>query len=572
MSEVNIAAPANYRDQKIQTSAFVQDTWKITHKLTLDYGLRYDFGTYLRERAGREAAFSPTVADPSAAGHPGAGIYEATCKCNFAQDYPWAFAPRIGLAYQLGTKSVLRGGFGIVYAPTAYAQGTVVADVDSGTPGYGNYIFQLQNGIPSSIHPVWPTFSAAAGTVSGTVGTGPAVLGPSAGRPPRQYQWSVGVQRQLTRNLVLEASYVGNQVIWLNAPGLSTLNAVSQQLLAQDGFQVGNLTDATLLNTTFANLSAAQKATLASRGVGLPYSTFPATQVVRQGIISFPQYNSLRPAAAALGDSWYDALQVVANQRLYHGLTLNANYMYSKALALTSSPDLFNRQLGKNLSTLDLPNQFRLSATYTIPTQKSGIFGNKILSNIVSGWQTGWYLQYQSAPILAPPASPTSVPISQWLGYGPGPAQMVPGQSLFATSWTDNNGVVHNTPIDINCHCFNPQTTVVLNPNAWTAVPNGQFAANQSSIRYYRGFRYPMENANFGRNFRIREKVTLQVRVDWTNIFNRLELPQPTTTGYTAAPTKVNNVYTGGFGAVIPTAGNGVSGMRSGQVIARITF
>ena len=81
-----------------------------------------------------------------------------------------------------------------------------------------------------------------------------------------------------------------------------------------------------------------------------------------------------------------------------------------------------------------------------------------------------------------------------------------------------------------------------------------------------------MENANFGRNFRLREKATLQLRVDWTNMFNRLELPQPTTTGYTAAATKVNGIYTGGFGTVVPTAGNGIAGMRSGQVIVRITF
>lgn len=574
VTSVSVNAPASYRDQKVQTSAYVQDTWKITRTLTLDLGLRYDFGTYLHERDGREAAFSVNVADPSAGGHPGGAIYEATCNCNFASNYPWAFGPRIGLAYRLGQKSVVRAGFGIVYAPTNYAQGTVVFGVSSGTPGYGNYAFQLQNGIPSSINPVWPTFSPSAGTLDGTVGAGPAVLGPSAGRPSRQYQWSLGVQRALTRNLVVEASYVGNRAIWLNAPGLSTLNKLSQPLLNQLGFQVGNLTDATLERTTFANLSAAQKTTLSSRGVGLPYAEFPTTQTIQQGILAFPQYNSLTPAAAALGDSWFDALQVVATQRFSHGLTVNANYMYSKALALMSSPDPFNRELGKNLSALDLPRQFRLSATYMIPTQRRGIFANKILSYIVSGWQTGWYLQYQSAPILSQPASPTTNPISYWLGYGPGPAQWN-GQSLYATTWTDNSGVTHNTPIDLNCHCFNPQTTVVLNPGAWSAVPDGQFAANQSSIRSFRGIRQPDEDANFGRNFQITEKATLQLRVEWTNIFNRLLLPQPTalaTTSYVTAPTKINGIYTGGYGTINPTSGNGITSMRTGQLIVRVTF
>ncbi len=185
----------------------------------------------------------------------------------------------------------------------------------------------------------------------------------------------------------------------------------------------------------------------------------------------------------------------------------------------------------------------------------------------------GWFLQYQSAPIIAQPATTTANPISQWLGYGPGPAQVVPGQNLFNSNWTDYDGVVHNTPIDINCHCFNPQTTIVLNPAAWTAVPNAQFAANQSSIRNYRGIRYPTENFNVARNFRIKEGVRLQIRADWSNIFNRLQLPQPiTNSSYLQAPTRVNGLYTGGFGTIVPTAGNGVSGMRSGQLLARLTF
>ena len=217
VSNVVISAPANYRDQKSQTSAYVQDTWKVTRSLTLDFGLRYDYGTYLREREGREGAFDVNTPDPAASGHPGGAIYEATCHCNFASNYPWAFAPRIGAAYQLGENTVLRAGFGIVYAPTTYAQGTVVSASNSGTPGYGDYAFQLQDGIPAALTPVWPNFNAAAGALAGTVGAGPAVLGPSAGRPPRQYQWSVGLQRALTRNLVVEASYVGNRVIWLNA-------------------------------------------------------------------------------------------------------------------------------------------------------------------------------------------------------------------------------------------------------------------------------------------------------------------------------------------------------------------
>ncbi len=577
VSNVTIAAPANYRDQKKQASGYLQDTWKLTRSLTLDFGMRYDFGTYLKERGGREAAFSATTPDPASGGRPGGAIFEATCNCSFASNYPWAFAPRIGAAYKINDKTVFRAGFGIVYAPTSYAQGTVVSQINSGTPGYGEYIFQLKNGIPASIHPVWPTFTADAGRIAGTVGAGPAVLGDTAGRPPRQYQWSIGVQRAVTRNLAVEASYVGNRVIWLNAPNLSTLNKLSVPQLNQMGFQIGNLTDSALERAAWNTLSPAQIATLSSRGIGLPYSNFPTTQLVRQAMLAFPQYSSLAPASAGLGNSWFDALQLVVTQRLYHGLTVSANYEYSKNLALTNSIDPFNRSLGKDLAPLDLPHQFRLSTTYTVPDQKSGFFGkNKLVSYAVSGWQIGAYLQYQSAPILGLPASPTTNPISQWLGYGPGPAQLIPGVNPLTSNWTDLSGVAHTTPIDLNCHCYDPRTTVVLNPAAWSAIPDGQFGANQSfDSRLSRDPRSRMRARTSGAISGSWKKLLCRSGPNGPTSSTGFLLPQqPTSAGaaYGTPATKVNGLYTGGFGTIIPTAGNGIATMRSGQLIARITF
>ena len=84
--------------------------------------------------------------------------------------------------------------------------------------------------------------------------------------------------------------------------------------------------------------------------------------------------------------------------------------------------------------------------------------------------------------------------------------------SPWSVDWYDNDGQHHTDPLNINCHCFDVTKTVVLNPAAFTNVPDGQFAANQSSIRSFRGFRYPSENANFSRNFRIKERYVLQIR------------------------------------------------------------
>jgi hypothetical protein len=116
----------------------------------------------------------------------------------------------------------------------------------------------------------------------------------------------------------------------------------------------------------------------------------------------------------------------------------------------------------------------------------------------------------------------------------------------------------------------------MFNPNAWENVPNGLWAADQSSIRWYRGIRIPQENANFSRSFRMKEGINLNVRVEFTNIFNRMQLPQATTAGnFASAPTRFTSgantgLYSGGFGTIVPV--NGTQGMRSGIFVGRLTF
>ena len=173
------------------------------------------------------------------------------------------------------------------------------------------------------------------------------------------------------------------------------------------------------------------------------------------------------------------------------------------------------------------------------------------------------------------------MPLSQFLGYGPGRAQLKKNadgsyMNPWSVDWTDNSGKHHTDPIDINCHCFDPTKTIVLNPNAWENIPDGQFAPDNSALRFYRGVRHPTENANISRNFRITERVQLNVRAEFNQVLNRMQLPQPTTTGnFASAPTTFKTganagLYSGGFGTIVPLSGT--SGMRTGQLIGRITF
>jgi len=582
-----IAEPPSITTTKKQLALFIQDTWKVTRKMTVDYGVRWDYSTYGREENGLLPNFSPTTPNPSAGGHPGAQIYEATCNCKFASNYPYAIGPRVGVAYQLNSKTVLRGGIGVVYTATNPPAGGINSNTDTtGAVGFGQWVGQLQGGIPSTLKPVFPNLTPNAAQGIGNVVAAPGFLDPNSDRPARQYQWSISLQRELARNLVVEASYVGNRGVWWPAGALTAMNALQVSDLTRYGFTIGNTADSALLTPQIGALSAAQKSTLAARGVNLPYSNFPGTQTVRQSLYPYPQYQGafgpgpgISPINAPLGKTWYDGFQLVVTERLWHGITFNANYTYSKNLDLMSSPDIFNRGLGKNLSVNDLPHQFRTSVQYITPR----VSGNKIVSNVLGDWTLGGYFQYQSPAILGRPASSGLFPISNYLGRGPGSAQLkidpATGtyMSPYAVNWTDYDGKVHPEPIDINCHCFDPTKTRVLNPAAWENIPDGQWANDFSNLRFYRGFRYPTENLNVGRTFRIKEGVSLNVRVEFSNAFNRIQLPQPTAGGpFTANITTQSTPGTyfgsinGGFGSVVPITGTANS--RTGLFVGRLTF
>jgi hypothetical protein len=383
--------------------------------------------------------------------------------------------------------------------------------------------------------------------------------------------------------------------VWNGGSGLVSNNDLTTASLSRFGLTLGDTTDRALLIAQWQNLTPGQRTTAAQKGISLPYNGFPQNQTVRQSLRAFPQYNtSVNPTAAPLGKNWYDSLQVTLTKRYSHGLTLNANYTFSKALSQSTSPDVFNRALGKNLSGADLPHQFRISAEYQTPRIGAGVpvFGKSWVSYLLSGWGLGIYAQYQSAQILERPAPGAGQPISDWLGRGPcvagafgpvGCAQLKKDpqtgdyMSPWAVNWTDYNGKVHAEPLDINCKCYDPAKTIVLNKDAWESVPNAQWANDYTNLRFWRGVRRPQESANLSRNFRFKEgRITLQIRAEVNNVFNRTLLPNPTTNGstsFTTAPTLTNGVYTGGFGSFgNVTGGAGLGAARSGLLIGRFQF
>ncbi len=586
-----IVAPANLSVSKTQLAFFAQDTWKITRKLTLDYGLRWDFGTYAREQYGRNASIGLAIANPSAGGHIGARQFEQTCNCNFATNYPSAFGPRLGLSYQINSKTVLRAGFGVVYNATSTASGDFSNTATSNATAAlsGQTVGLFKDGVPSSVRAAWPTFDPAVGQGVGSVIAMPNLLDRNAGRPARLLQWNIALQREINRNLVVDASYVANRGAWWNtgtASNLSTVNALSLATLQKYGFNdFTSSAESALLTTTVGALSATQKSTLAARGItGFPYAGFPTNQSVRQSLLDYPQYTGSGLAGAPLGNTWYDSFQLSVTQRFNRGLSFNLNYNYSKNLdTWTTIADVYNRGLNKNLSVNDLPHALRLSVQYTVPSMKNngwGFLSNRAVSSVLADWGVGAFLNYQSGAIIGRPTSSGSLPISNFLGRGPGNAQLKKNadgsyMNPWGVNWTDYDGKVHAEPLDINCHCFDVTKVQVYNPAAWENVPNGQWAADFSSLRNYRFQRQPSESLNLSRNFRIKERVTLNVRAEFSNVFNRLRFPTPTNGNFTVAPTFFQSganrgLISGGFGTISPY--NGTLNSRAGSIVARISF
>ena len=481
VDSASINNPTNPRMGKKQLGIYAQDSWKITRKLTLDYGLRYDYSTYLREQYGRAPDFSPTTPNPAVGGILGATIYDGTgpgrCNCDIAHNYPFAFGPRLGVAYQINSKTVFRAGFGIVYGGTATnnnaAQGLAGSSASNAQLTFGAPVTTLAAGYPANGYPpAWPNFNPGQFPTQAPVpGAGPVLMDPNSGRPARQYQWSIGFQREISKDLVVEASYVANRGVWWQAPVLLNLNAITPDRLKAFGLDPTLAADQTLL-TSLLNSSTA-----ATRGFNkAPYPGFPLVQTVAQSLRPFPQFTTnIGVYWDPLGKSWYDSLQIKATKRLSHGLTFLGTFVWSKAQSLGTeigepnpgttggalANDVFNRNNNKYISIYDQPLVFNLSATYTTPK----IGGNKALSWLARDWTYAAALQYASGfPLQVPLANSN---LNSYLFQGQSFANRVPGQPLFNTNWVDNNGVSHTDPLDLNCHCYDPNKTFVLNPNAW---------------------------------------------------------------------------------------------------------
>ena len=414
-------------------------------------------------------------------------------------------------------------------------------------PGFGDPAITLRNGMvynPADLTRV--TLDPGLRPSSGQLNSPNYYLDPNGGRPARINQISINLQREAMRNLVVEGAYVANRGIWLiGATGLGSLNFFSDDRLRQVGLDRTVAADRAILASTISSPAAV------ARGFRPPYPGFPATATVAQALRPYPRFNgALTPMWVPLGNSWYDSLQVKVTKRQSHGLDFTAAFTWSRELATgTGINDVFNRKNQKSIVNSSQPLIFVLGFNYETPRRSQ----NKFLRSALGSWTLSGILRYASGAPIPVPGSQNNLNTHMLQNTR---MNRVSGEALFLK--------------DLNCHCIDPNKELVLNPNAWSDPAAGEWG---TSAAFYDDFRYqrrPSEQLGIGRVFRLRELITVDIRGEWFNAFNRTVMPNPGAG---------NPLQTPAFNAQgVPTAGYGwinrvtVTGQRNGQLVARVRW
>ena len=412
-----------YRSQYY--AAFVQDDIKVSPRLTLNLGLRWDYESPRYERYDRmlrgfafgqaspiaAAAKSSSAAAncPACAAGLTGGLLYASSDNRYAFDpHKGNFQPRIGVAYRVSPKLVLRGGYGLSYLgqsasgqPVGFSRQTpLVSSLDNGlTPAVS-----LSDPFPAAVYP--GGLLQPIGNSQGlATNLGQNVTFQYLDRPlPYSHQYSAGFQYELPHGWLIDASYVGN--LTRRLPVTLPLNFIPADTL--------NSLPVDQRQSYFNQQIANPMADL------LPNSGINGATVARQQLLfAFPQYGSgTQMTDVPIGSQRYDAAQMKLTRRFSHGLTMTVAYTISKTLeqvSVLNAQDVniaspLNTPLEKRLIQYDVPQQLSVIGTYDLPVGRNRRFGsgmNRWANGIVGGWTfSGVFMTHSGFPLPFPNAAP----------------------------------------------------------------------------------------------------------------------------------------------------------------------
>jgi len=400
------------QDSQVATSGrfyayagWAQDDFKVRPNLTLNLGLRYDVMKPYTEVYDRWSFMDPTLPNPAVGGYPGALVFAGdgpnSCHCRTPiNTYYGAIGPRLGLAYGLNERTVVRAAYGINYSRRGAVGGRAGARNGTGTLGLSanasfpsantfDPSYNWNNGVPAYPQPPFfdPTLNTGFVTGRGTGGSvtyGDPEIG---GRPPRYQNWNAGVQRTLWRTLTLGATYAGSRGDFLGGSGRGFYsNQMDPRFLV-----LGNLLTQ---QASAATIAAAQAIV---PGVKLPYTGFSGT--IGQMLRPFPQYSGVTDVYGDLARSTYHSIQLTLEKRRSDdGLIVNFNYTYSRTEDNLAARTGYNFDQDWAVGVNDQPHVWNAMVVYNVPFGAEGKPGssNPVLRAIVKDWQVSGITQFRS--------------------------------------------------------------------------------------------------------------------------------------------------------------------------------
>jgi hypothetical protein len=512
---------------------YVQDDFRVNSRLMVNLGLRENIWSPFTEVNNVMSFFNPTLANPLAGNIPGAlqfaGNGPDSCHCSTpVKQHNLNLAPRVGIAYRLGEKTVIRASFGMFYAHAGgvggrtngrqglsqlgFISGNSVSSTVTGQPA-----FYLDNGFPAN--PLPPPFfnpsygigfiSASAGA---SIGAGPGTAQTVTygdpdfgGKAPYYEDWSFNIQHSVTPNLLLSVAYSASGGHWL--PGAGVAGPFTNQIPVKY-LPLGSLLGQTLNATTLAQAQALFP------NISAPFPNFTGT--IGQALKPYPQYNGISNPWLDVGNSSYNALQISVNRRFNHGFTFMVNYTWSKELddiAGVRDPD--KNFLERGPGTIDRPQVASATFVYQLPFGRNHAWNssNRFLSILMSDWQMSGIFTFTSG-------APLSI-TGTCVGGGIINAVCFPNyaQGFSGSVWQNGTPGTGNitTTAYLNRAAF-------VDPPAYTAgniarsAPLGLFAPHNADF-----------DLSVRREFRPTERVRVALQADAFNLNNAVHFAAPGT-------------------------------------------
>ena len=482
-------------------AAYIQDDFKLSNKLTVNAGLRYDLPLARREPHNQSSNFDPTALNPTAGNLPGALIFMGSGsgrsgRKTLLQHRSLAFGPRLGFAYQATSKTVIRAGGAIMYDANRED-----GNADGGVQGFGGNFNVPQNYFSTGISYLLPNASnsSQAGFLpyQSLINAGlPPIINPGAanygspsyfsdGRVGQFYDYNFTVEHSFAPSTLLRASFHANY---------------GNQLKSSQNF---NQLDPKYIGIYGSLLSAPlSDPRVQALGLPLPYAGYPLNNTLAESLDPYPQYAQGFSGTTNGGHSTYNALETSFQHNFSQGLFLQVSYTRSKLIVDNTSPNVYVRNREKDISTSDRPNILIFAYIYDVPVGRGKQFGghwNAFADAVLGGWKISAVQKYQNG-------APLGVSCGQNL-YGAGSARCnyVAGQSIYNPDWDPGNPI-----------------SPYLNKAAFVQPANGVFGNLGAVVPSLRQPFQLNEDVALSKIFNLlSEKRTLEFRASAFNIANR---------------------------------------------------